>query len=252
MEKISQNEQTKRRKADAALSGRSFFRKKVQIRRNFATTCTQKSTQGAKLQADATFSGRSMVEMLGVLAIIGVLSVGAISGYSKAMMKYKLNKQIEQISTVLNNALIYTIGIKYDHSQSIFNLLVKLNVIPKEMIKDQGKDLSFSDSLNNTIRANCGYSGVYFCSLNIKMDTSNYSVESCRNILTAAKENSPDLWQVAMYKNEGDSITSRTYGDKYCGGYYPCIRDMKLSDIESLCRDCTVDDRCFLQIFWKT
>ena len=38
-------------------------------------------------------SGRSMVEMLGVLAIIGVLSVGAISGYSKAMMKYKLNNK---------------------------------------------------------------------------------------------------------------------------------------------------------------
>ena len=30
-------------------------------------------------------TGRSMVEMLGVLAIIGVLSVGAIAGYSKAM-----------------------------------------------------------------------------------------------------------------------------------------------------------------------
>ena len=47
-------------------------------------------------RTDATFSGRSMVEMLGVLAIIGVLSVGAMSGYSKAMMKYKLNKQIGQ------------------------------------------------------------------------------------------------------------------------------------------------------------
>ena len=35
-------------------------------------------------------NGRSMVEMLGVLAIIGVLSVGAISGYSTAMNKYKL------------------------------------------------------------------------------------------------------------------------------------------------------------------
>ena len=33
-----------------------------------------------------TQSGRSIVEMLGVLAIIGVLSVGAIAGYSKAMM----------------------------------------------------------------------------------------------------------------------------------------------------------------------
>ena len=37
-------------------------------------------------------SGRSMVEMLGVLAIIGVLSVGGIAGYSKAMTKFKINK----------------------------------------------------------------------------------------------------------------------------------------------------------------
>ena len=29
-------------------------------------------------------TGRSMVEMLGVLAIIGVLSVGGIAGYSKS------------------------------------------------------------------------------------------------------------------------------------------------------------------------
>ncbi len=36
---------------------------------------------------DGFCTGRSMVEMLGVLAIIGVLSVGAIAGYSKAMIK---------------------------------------------------------------------------------------------------------------------------------------------------------------------
>ena len=35
--------------------------------------------------------GRSMIEMLGVLAIVGVLSVGGIAGYSKAMGKYKTN-----------------------------------------------------------------------------------------------------------------------------------------------------------------
>lgn len=45
-------------------------------------------------------NGRSMVEMLGVLAIIGVLSVGGIAGYSKAMEKYKINKTIEQINTI--------------------------------------------------------------------------------------------------------------------------------------------------------
>ena len=42
--------------------------------------------------------GRSMVEMLGVLAIVGVLSVGAIAGYSKAMFKYKMNKTMDIIS----------------------------------------------------------------------------------------------------------------------------------------------------------
>ena len=43
-------------------------------------------------------NGRSMVEMLGVLAIIGVLSVGGIAGYSKAMTKFKINKSMDQIS----------------------------------------------------------------------------------------------------------------------------------------------------------
>ena len=48
-------------------------------------------------------SGRSMIEMLGVLAIIGVLSVGGIAGYSKAIMKYRINKTIEQITLVAGN-----------------------------------------------------------------------------------------------------------------------------------------------------
>ncbi|MBR3502553.1 MAG: hypothetical protein IKO06_06570, partial [Alphaproteobacteria bacterium] len=44
-----------------------------------------------------------MIEMLGVLAIIGVLSVGGIAGYSKAMMKYRINKTIEQITLIAGN-----------------------------------------------------------------------------------------------------------------------------------------------------
>ena len=50
--------------------------------------------------------GRSMIEMLGVLAIVGVLSVGGIAGYSKAMMKFKINKTIEQMSMILANTRI--------------------------------------------------------------------------------------------------------------------------------------------------
>ena len=47
--------------------------------------------------------GRSMVEMLGVLAIVGVLSIGGISGYSKAMAKYKINKTVDQVSMLITS-----------------------------------------------------------------------------------------------------------------------------------------------------
>lgn len=47
-------------------------------------------------------SGRSMVEMLGVLAIIGVLSVGGIAGYTTAINKHKTNE-------ILNGASVRAI-----------------------------------------------------------------------------------------------------------------------------------------------
>ena len=40
-------------------------------------------------------SGRSMVEMLGVLAIIGVLSIGGISGYTLSMRRYRANQVLD-------------------------------------------------------------------------------------------------------------------------------------------------------------
>lgn len=49
-------------------------------------------------------SGRSMVEMLGVLAIIGVLSVGGIAGYRQAMLQKNLNDIAQGVSLLLIEA----------------------------------------------------------------------------------------------------------------------------------------------------
>lgn len=46
-------------------------------------------------------SGRSMVEMLGVLAIIGVLSVGGIYGYKTAMEHIEYNNFMNDVNTIL-------------------------------------------------------------------------------------------------------------------------------------------------------
>jgi len=44
-------------------------------------------------------NGRSMIEMLGVLSVVGVLSMGGIAGYSKAMSVYRTNKLLDQINS---------------------------------------------------------------------------------------------------------------------------------------------------------
>ena len=43
-------------------------------------------------------SGRSMVEMLGVLAIIGVLSIGGIAGYTLSMRRHRANKAVDALN----------------------------------------------------------------------------------------------------------------------------------------------------------
>ncbi len=42
--------------------------------------------------------GRSMMEMMGVLAVIGVLSVGGMYGYNSAINNYKVDKVVHVVS----------------------------------------------------------------------------------------------------------------------------------------------------------
>ncbi|MBQ8671026.1 MAG: hypothetical protein IJ525_00720 [Alphaproteobacteria bacterium] len=91
-----------------------------------------------------TQSGRSMIEMLGVLAIIGVLSVGGIAGYSKAMMKYRINKSIEQISLISQNVRSFFASQRnyaglnspnYNNTNGL-SLIKKAKLVPDEMIDE--------------------------------------------------------------------------------------------------------------------
>ena len=78
-------------------------------------------------------SGRSMVEMLGVLAIIGVLSIGGISGYSKAMAKYRVNKTLDQISMlVMNIRSLFSASVDYDGLED--KTAIQMGIIPRDML----------------------------------------------------------------------------------------------------------------------
>ena len=51
-------------------------------------------------------TGRSMVEMLGVLAIIGVLSIGGIAGYTLSMRKHRASKLLD----IVNKYAVFAYG----------------------------------------------------------------------------------------------------------------------------------------------
>ena len=95
-------------------------------------------------------SGRSMVEMLGVLAIIGVLSIGGISGYSKAMAKYRVNKTLDQISMlVINIRTLFSSSINYD-GLSDANA-ISLGIIPGDMQNGTGSSMKITNSYQGTV-----------------------------------------------------------------------------------------------------
>ena len=197
------------------------------------------------LDASPKEQGRSMVEMLGVLAIIGVLSVGAIAGYSKAMFKYKLNKQAEQLNQVVNSVIKYVrVMDSYKSAQNLTPLFVKLGEIPQEMIKPNIQNY-FYDIFNNQMyiynevdnsNNKNWHALVMYVNLPL-LSNSNNSLEICRNVLTVAKENSANLKWVVAYNNDETSHFGWLAGDNYCKASFRCLRNLTLNDIDNLCNN---------------
>lgn len=204
--------------------------------------------------------GRSMVEMLGVLAIIGVLSVGAIAGYSKAMMKYKLNKQTEQVNTLISNMIIYKNDFRYQNGDitQLVPYYKKLNIIPEEMIKGDG---DYIYDVFNT-RVNVVYNNQTpnvpgakpndFTTLSFLLPESSVNSQICYNIVTAAKEFHQDLYLIETYVGASASYTGMHYGDSYCKQQNdPCIKDLSITDMEQLCNVCQDKIPCTLSVLVK-
>ena len=232
------------------------------MRRDFGTTCTQKGTRVTKFLAGAHYTqaqGRSMVEMLGVLAIIGVLSVGAISGYSKAMMKYKLNKQAEGFNLLLNNALQLEGSLNFTPDEVTYygDIFKKLNLIPDGFKYES--NFRLKDMFNSEIwiyhHDNLNGSGLHFSAIGYKFQPSAQGTELCRNIVITAKENAADLYVLTTtkYNNDGTYKPSQgtLYGDKYCdNSEKPCMRNLTLDKISGLCNICN-EQFCDLYVEWQ-
>jgi len=83
--------------------------------------------------------GRSMIEMLGVLSIVGMLSIGALNGYAKATAKMKRDKLVYQVSEmVINIRSLYFQQADFEGISA--KILVRNGAIPHEMFDPKDRD----------------------------------------------------------------------------------------------------------------
>jgi type II secretory pathway pseudopilin PulG len=92
-----------------------------------------------------------MIEMLGVLAIVGILSIGGIAGYSKALAKVKNNQLINQVSQLVMNirALYFT---QKDFSGMDIPALINSGAVPGDMLTDDASEDTIKHIYNGEIR----------------------------------------------------------------------------------------------------
>ena len=205
-----------------------------------------------KSECDSLCTGRSMVEMLGVLAIIGVLSVGAIAGYSKAMTKYKLNKQSEQISWLINVMYRYKdMTNQIPAWGSFMPYLKKLGEIPQEMIKNDSNTIYDSFGIEYKIYANSCSPICRYINLSISMINDYKNFDICNNILETAKAFKEQLNNVNVWESGTSSELAIIGGDMRCEGKDKCLKNLTKTDIYDICQLCADKDGCTFNMEYK-
>ncbi|MBR2300165.1 MAG: type II secretion system protein [Alphaproteobacteria bacterium] len=185
-------------------------------------------------------NGRSMVEMLGVLAIVGILSAGALAGYSKAMRQHKLNKQMDEMNVIIGSIVknIDTLA-ESPGLANVSHYLVKMGEIPSEMVKTENKDYLY-DSFGNRMYVYhdtiAGRTITFRANIVAMNDDSPLAYQICRNFILVAKAYSFAISQVETLSAYGtdNAKASVLFGDRFCSQGI-CLRKVTNEQIEDAC-----------------
>lgn len=241
--KLFKNNQDERRPLPKI---KHFLTKMVQMRGYFLTKCINDIHEDKNIKQIIRYSqetGRSMVEMLGVLAIIGVLSVGGIAGYSKAMYKQKMNKTVDIVSNILMGLNELLLKNSDEDEEISKQNAVKLGIVDKALC-----DASYKCTLPNggEIQLSYGAFGITFRESN--------RINLCVDFLS-------HHWETALPINY-NAISAVTYKGDH-NFIYSTITDnfynleiktsYTLADIKEACNNaCDNDYFCYVYFYkWK-
>ena len=185
-------------------------------------------------------SGRSMMEMLGVLAVIGVLSIGGIAGYSYGMDKYRANTIINDVNLRAIDLIAqanrggdlslsewpaktagnYDIGLEVDTATNTTEGGVFVDGVPNsicEIIGDNLNTLDIDLTVNGTdyVSGNCSKMNkiVFYYNAVSGLINNNDAGQTDEDV----KELNPDLYCITDLQCYG------TGGEGYCGWCGSCV-----------------------------
>ncbi len=198
-------------------------------------------------------AGRSMIEMLGVLAIVGVLSVGAIAEFGKAVFRWKAIKCTEEYNLFISEMLVYEKDwIKMKRKQGSGHLYIgpymeQWGMVPSSWTVSGNY---FSDRLGNRIipfvRNDLGS-----FSFNWRVDIDfvlsqrkgKETAEFCRLVFqNVIIPNCDRIFAARVAEKRGNSWSNGSdwyMGSQYCGDSKNCLGTLELIDIEKLCNVCS-------------
>ena len=205
--------------------------------------------------------GRSMVEMLGVLAIIGVLSVSGIAGYSKAMTKFKVNKAVEEYNMLIAGLMEYKDDIFKNHinetgnlTKNIADFIYQTQIVPATWKKEN--NIFLYDSFGNRMvpyiyngRSERSISIDYYIVTSSKNKNSEFAYQLCMALATQVAFQSFMQYgkgRLVIYNTNGEYPSYRTD----CNQQQKCMSDMNLPDVSRICKSCINDSACNVFMAW--
>ena len=99
----------------------------------FLSAVYNRGTQAKKRQADVPQYGRSMIEMLGVLAITGILTVGGMTSFQKVMRKHRMNVMRDQIIQVVQS-IKNLYASQHNYNDLTTQVAIDAGIIPNDMV----------------------------------------------------------------------------------------------------------------------
>ena len=188
-------------------------------------------------------AGRSMIEMLGVLAIIGVLSVGGIAGYSKAMEQFKINKTIDEYAYLIFGMMEHLDDIKkLDNGTHLLGFLKAIDLFPASW---NYSGIHYEDSLGNIVqihvRSNRLVIDMFLRDLH-NSGNEKMPPRLCEKLIqNIALPLHSSLYYIFIY-NESRTLY---FGDNYCdGANRKCFNQISLPDIHKACSSCPDGQSC--------